>query len=334
VIRVGGAMAMVPMLEELGVDPDRLLAEAGLSAGVFAHPDNVVPFNALCLALHLSADRTKRHDFGLRTGMRADLASLGVLGYLIANARSVGMGLQTLREFLQVHDEGATPYLIVEAGVAQLGYEVLEVGIVGADQMSFGAVAIGANILRAICGPGFEMRSVTFSFPRPAEVSTFRSFFKAPVSFNAERTAVAFDAVWLEQPVRGADPYLREILDAKVRDALAMRGDAFENRLRRVVRSLLAAGQCSQKEIARAFGMSRRSLRRRLEDSGFSFRSIVDEARHAAACNLLGSSKLSIVEVAAALGYADSSSFARAFRRWCGASPADWRRGERRALET
>lgn len=326
VIRVGGAMAMIPVLEEHGVDAARLLAEVGLSPAAFAHPDNVVPFNTLCRAVRLSAERTGLADFGLRAGMRADLKSLGVLGYLVANSATVGHGLQALSDFLQVHDEGAAPFVIVDEGVAQLGYEVLEVGIVGADQISFGAMAIAANILRAICGPGFKIRSVTFAFPRPADVSVFRGFFTAPVRFNAERTAIAFDAKWLGHPIRGADPYLRGILEARLKDALGLDGHAFQDRLRRVFRSLLASGRCSEEEVAKAFGMSRRSMSRRLDDMGQSFREVADAARFDAARNMLQSSQVKMVEVAAALGYADSSAFARAFRRWSGTSPASWRR--------
>jgi len=152
--------------------------------------------------------------------MRADLTSLGVLGYFVANSDTVGRGLQALREFLHVHDQGAAPFLIEEDGIAMLGYEVLDPGIDGAEQMSFGALAIAAK----------------------------------------------------------------------------------------------------------AFGMSRRSLARRLKTCGSSFRSVVDAARFDAARIILESPRITIVEVAARLGCSDSSTFARAFRRWSGTSPALWRR--------
>jgi AraC-like DNA-binding protein len=329
VIRVGGANALIPLLSERGVDAERLLNEVGLSTRMFDNPDNVVPFAALCRALQLAVERTGLADFGIRGGMRADLRSLGLLGYLIANSDTVGRGLQALREFLHVHDQGAAPFLIEEEGVAMLGYEVLDPGIAGAEQMTFGALAIAANILRTLCGPRFELRAVTFSFRSPANSALFRKFFKSPVRFNAERSALAFDARWLQERITGADPYIREILDAKLKDAGAMRGESFENRIRRVVRTLLAAGRCAEEDAAKAFGMSRRSLARRLKNSGSTFRAVVDAARFDVARSLLESSQITIVEIAARLGYADSSTFARAFRRWSGTSPALWRGGRR-----
>lgn len=325
VIRVGAAAALLPVLREAGVDPEPLLCEAGLPPRAFDHSDNVVPFVALCRAAHLAAERTGQADIGLRAGMRADLKALGVLGYFIANADSVGHGLQALREFLHVHDQGAAVTLGEEDGIASLGYEVLDPGIVGADQMTFGALAIAANLLRTLCGPRFELRAVTFACHGPGDAALFRSFFRSPLRFDGERSAVAFDASWLHQPIEGADRYMRELLIPRLMAADAERGRDFDDRIRRVVRTLLASGRCSADAAAGAFNMSRRSLTRRLEDAGSSFRRVVDEARFDAARRLLESSRVDIVEVAATLGYADSSTFARAFRRWSGLSPALWR---------
>jgi AraC-like DNA-binding protein len=331
VIRVGGATALIPVLRETGVDPEPLLRQAGLTTGAFEDPDNVVPFSALCRALRLAAERTGMHDVGLRAGMRADLTALGVLGYFVANSDTVGSGLQALREYLHVHDQGAAPSLLEEDGIAMLGYEVLDPGIDGAEQMSFGALAIAANLMRTLCGAGFKLRAVTFSCRGPADISSFRKFFNAPVRFNADRSALAFDADWLRRPIEGADAYIRALLDARLKDAVAERREGFDERVQRVVRTLLASGRCGEDDAARAFGMSRRSLARRLEDSGSSFRSVVGAARFDAARILLESSEISIVEVAARLGYSDSSTFARAFRRWSGSSPALWRRRNRGA---
>ena len=331
VIRVGGAAALIPVLREIGVDPEPLLHDAGLTTHAFDHPDNVVPFAALCRALQLAAQRTGVSDVGLRAGMRAGLPSLGVLGYVVAHSETVGRGLQALREYLHVHDEGAAPILFEDEGVAMLGYEVIDPGIAGAEQMSFGALAIAANILRTLCGPRFELRAVTFSYHRPADTSLFRKFFDAPVRFDAERTALAFDAHWLHRPIEGADAYMRELLDARLKDVAAVRREAFEERVQRVVRTLLASGRFAEDDTAKAFGMSRRSLARRLKDSGSSFRSVIDAARFDAARVILETSETTITEVAARLGYADSASFTRAFHRWSGTSPALWRRSRRDA---
>lgn len=328
-IRVGGAVALFPLLRERGIDPEVLAADAGLSAQVFDNPDNVVPFGALCRLTHLARKRTGLCDVGLRACTNTGLAALGLLGYLVANSESVGHGLAALQEFLHVHDEGATAYFAGEGNSAVLGYEVLTPGLPGADQVTFGALAIAANVLRGLCGAGFRFLAVDFAYRAPPDVSLFRSFFGAPVRFDAKRSALVFEARWLAAPLAGADAYIREILAERIRQQVADAPDATGDRLRRVVRSLVAGGKFTVDDLADVFALSRRTLARRLNEHGTSFNELLDEARFLAARNLLQSSQVPIAEIAARLGYSDTPAFTRAFRRWAGASPTEWRRRNR-----
>jgi AraC-like DNA-binding protein len=324
VIRVGGAVGLLPLLVQHGVDPDALATEAGLSAAVFANPDNVVPFAALCRLLKLAEDHTGLADIGLRACVSTGLASLGKLGYLAANCATVERGLAALEAYLQVHDRGAVPVITCEDDTAYVGYEILVPGIPGANQMTFGALAIATNILRSLCGADFGLRQVTFAFPRPQSTSRFRSFFEAPVRFDADRNALAFDARWLARPIQTADPYLHAMLADDVRRDLDRVTESADDTIRRVVRSLVAGGRFSADETAAAFGVNRRTLARRLRERGTTFQALLDDARYGEAQRLLQSSALPVTEIASRLGYADTATFTRAFRRWSGTSPRRW----------
>jgi len=327
-IRIGGAAGLVPFLRERGIDPVPLLHEVGLSPAVFDSPDNEVPFASLCQAVHISAQRTGLSDLGLRLCTDVGLKSLGVLGYLVANSETVARGLQTLVEYLYVHDEGAVASLVVENDEARLGYEVLAPALPGADQVTYGALAIACNLMRAVCGASFRPRHVTFAYRQSGCASYFRSFFGCPVEFDEDRSALMFDAHWLAAPVQDADRYIRAIFEAQLAHSVAGHHSVTEDRVQRVIRTLMATGRFSEEEVARAFGMSVRSLARRLNERGSTFRRVLDQARYDAARALLGDSGAAIVEIAARLGYSEQSTFARAFRRWSGTSPARWRRGK------
>jgi len=197
-------------------------------------------------------------------------------------------------------------------------------GIPGANQMTFGALAIATNILRSLCGPDFRLRQVTFAFPRPHTTSLFRSFFGAAIRFDAERSAIAFDARWLARPIQTADPYLHSILADDVRRDFRRLGEPAEDTVRRVVRSLVAGGKYSADETAAAFGVNRRTLARRLRERGTTFQALLDDARYGEAQRMLQSSALPVTEIASRLGYADTATFTRAFRRWSGTSPRQW----------
>lgn len=327
VIRVGGAIALPPLLRKHGIDAAALIAEVDLPMTAFDHPDNVIPFTKLGELVHLAAERTGLSDLGLRACAQTGLGMLGTVGYLVANSETVGSGLACLQSYLHLHDEGAAPYVRIEDSVAVLGYEVLEPEQVGANQIVFGALAIAANLLREICGAGFALREVSFACHAPSETSAFSAHFAAPVRFDADRNAVVFDAAFLGCPIAGANALLRDLLTSQLRENAQIDEESVaKDRIQRVMRTLLAKGCISQDEVARAFGMTRRTFARRLQASGATFRELLDAARFDAARLLLRGSAVSLEDVANKLGYADVTAFARAFRRWSGASPAAWRR--------
>ena len=327
VIRVGGAIALPSLLRERGIDADALIAEVGLQVASFDHPDNVIPFAKLGELAHLAAQRTGLADLGLRACTATGLVMLGTVGYLVSNSKTVGAGLACLQSYLHLHDEGAAPYIKQEDSLAILGYEVLEPDLPGTEQIVFGALAIAANLLREICGAGFKLREVSIAYRAPANTSAFVAHFAAPVRFDADRNAIVFDAACLEHPIVGANALLSDFLTAQLREKERIgEGNVAKDRIQRVMRTQLAMGCISQDEVARAFGMNRRTFARRLQESGTTFRALLDAVRFDAARVLLHGSAVSLEDVANRLGYADVTAFARAFRRWSGSSPAVWRR--------
>jgi AraC-like DNA-binding protein len=246
-------------------------------------------------------------------------------GLPVANSETVGRGLAALEAYLYVHDQGATPVIGRDGDTAYLGYEVMAPGIPGADQVTFGALAIGTNILRKLCGSSFRLQAVAIAYRAPADTSLFRSFFAAPVRFGAERNTLVFAARWLAMPIPAADPFLRRMLVERIQHEAASLGEPAADRVRRVMRSLVAGGRFSVASAAAAFGIDRRTLARRLSASGTSFRALLDEARHGEAQRLLRSTAVPMAEIASRLGYSDTATFTRAFRRWAGTSPRQWR---------
>ena len=238
---------------------------------------------ALCRLAHLARERTGLCDLGLRACTNTGLAALGLLGYLVANSASVGRGLAALQEFLQVHDEGATAYFAGEGDSAVLGYEVLTPGVPGADQLTFGALAIAANVLRSLCGAGFRFRKST---SRTAPRRTFRCSGASSARLSVSmRSAVR----WLSKRVGSPLPWPGRTRSSATswpkRSGSNWRTPPMRqvDRLRRVVRSLVAGGRFTVDDLAAAFALSRRTLARRLNEHGTSFNELLDEARFLAA---------------------------------------------------
>ena len=157
----------------------------------------------------------------------------------------------------------------------------------------------------------------------PADASPYRRLFRCPVRFNAELNALRFPGSWLDRPVPGADAVLLRSLEVQA-NALAQ-PDLIE-KLRRSLRVQLLNRVASGDAVAELLTMHRRTLNRRLQALGTTFREVLDDVRFEAACQLLALTELPLDDIADALGYAGISPFTRAFRRRAGVAPGQWRR--------
>ncbi len=301
----------------------------GGNPSLFGDPDNTIPFATAARAIADSAARTGCEHLGLLVGQRNGAANLGLVGFLMLNAADVGSGLRSLIRHLHLHDRGGVPTFSLQQGSVLLGYAVYERGILGSDQVADLAIATGFNMMRRLCGPDWRPVEILLAHRRPDDIRPFRRFFGAPVRFDADQNALAFSADWLNQPIPGADPELRRLLQKQV-DELETRdfGD-FPHQVRRVLRTAVLAHRAGADQVASLFSMHSRTLNRRLQAFGTSFQKLADEARYEIARQMLGKSEIALSEIAAALDYADASAFTRAFRRWSGTTPAEWRTRQR-----
>ena len=326
-LRAAPVMAVPALLREFDLDPAPLLARAGIAPGLLDHPENRVPFEAVGRLLTDCARRTGCAHFGLLVGQRFDNATLGALGRLLRNCESVGSALFHLGQSFHTHDRGGLPVTFhLDARRVALGYAIVHPDMPGKSQVDDAAIAIAFNILRQLCGATWRPINVVFAHRAPADATPYRRLFGPQVRFDAELSAVVFSAHWLDRPIEGADPAVRDALLATFRQATAQDTGALEERVRRALYSLAYLdGPASAPAVARLFGLHERQLRRRLTQEGTSWRELAHEARCEAAKHLLRDTRLPLTEIAAALHYADASSLSRAFRLWTGVSPGVWR---------
>lgn len=186
------------------------------------------------------------------------------------------------------------------------------------------------NIMQSLCGHGWKPSQVTLAHRKPDDVEPFRQFFRAPLLFDAEQNALVFLAEWLTYRLPVDDPELRRQLMEQIKAIEARHWSSFPEQVRSVLRAALLTDRADADHIASLFSIHRRTLNRRLNQDGISFKDLVEEERYEIARQSLLDTDLHVGAVAALLGYADASAFTRAFRRWSGAAPAEWRSEARR----
>jgi AraC-like DNA-binding protein len=330
-IHLGVAKEVVPLLREFGVDPDRTIREAGLDPGLFDDWASVIPHAALGRLLALCVARTNCPHFGLLVGGRATIHSLGIVGRLMQHSDTVGESLHSLVSHLSIQNRGAVPSLTVSGDTALFSYSVYQSDVESADQISDGAIACAVNALRTLCGADWNPAEVLLPRVRPADQEPFRRHFRAPVRFDQESATIAFPSLDLGLPIPGADPVVRALLEEKIYQLKGTLQSELPDDVRRLLRTRLTGSRCSVESIARHLAMHRRTLSRRLKGTGMGYRTIANEMRFEIARQLLQDTNVSLGEIAAALGYSEASAFTRAFRRWSGRTPTEWRAGARLA---
>jgi AraC-like DNA-binding protein len=325
-VRIGPMRAVPALLREAGIAPLPLLAACGLRLSAFDDADARVPFAAAARMLHDAARATGHEDFGLLVGQRAGADSLGLLSLLMQRAPSVGNALQGLARHLTLQDRGAVVYLSTgRPQRAALGYAVHDETTPGLGLIYDLAMTLALAVLRGLCGPQWHALEVRLPHARPKRPDLWRRHFAAPVVFDATGAELWFDAGWLQHPPPLADPAAQLDLLRAAQRSQALQAQRWTERTQHVALALVKTGALSADAVAHVLSLHPRTLRRRLADEGSRLQTLISEARHHLACQLLRETRLPLAEVAEAVGYADVTAFVRAFRGRAGCAPGQWR---------
>lgn len=329
--RVGALTAAPRLMRELGVDPHVVLAAAGLSESALDLPENTIPYAAFGRLLHGGAQHTGLDHFGILAGEAWELPSLGLVGQLMRHAATVRDALRLGMVYHHLNSQGGVVFVREQGAFAEYGYAIYHHGGVGTRQIYDAVLAAQVKYMRELCGPAWVPSEVLLAHAAPADASPYLRLFRCPVRFNAELSALRFTSDWLAWPLPGAD---RKRLRSLEEQANALVQPDLIERLRRSLRVLLLNRTASGDAVAEMLAMHRRTLNRRLEALGTTFRDVLEDVRFESACQLLALTELSLDDIADALGYAGVSPFTRAFRRRAGTPPGQWRREARgRAAE-
>jgi AraC-like DNA-binding protein len=209
-------------------------------------------------------------------------------------------------------------------------FTILPTRIDGREQILDGAMAIAFNLMRTLCGPDWRAMEVRFAHARPENVAPFRRFFGTTLRFDAGETALIFHRRWLDQRVATADPLLHTIMATRVFGLESKPEEDVVAALRRLLPGLVVSRAASIGVAADRVGLTARTLSRRLAAGGMTFLQLREEACRSLAVQLLERTRMRAGEIAHQLGYSNPSAFTRAFRRWTGLGPSDWRASRRR----
>jgi AraC-like DNA-binding protein len=323
-LRCQHVLTGMAILRERGIDPLPLCRQAGISDAALADSETLLPVAAVGAFIVLAGEAAGTPNLGLLIGERGGGPSMGPLSAVIAHAATMREAVRTFSALMRAYRRGLLMRVVEADDIIVLEVRLLNGSRPGMHLLSDGAMIVMADLLRRLAGslPVMEAR---FPYRRPADVRDHARLFPAPLVFDADDAALVLPASWLETRIDPARPEVRELRSlGPARPVPPLR---LADRVVQALRADPAASWPDQAIVAGQLGVGVRALHRGLAAEGTSFRALLDALRHEKAREMLRATTMNLAQVAEALGYADASTFARAFRRLEGVSPSAWRTG-------
>lgn len=320
------ARALLGLADERGASPERLCRGLG-----FTYQDLR---NQHLLLSHLQVRelilRCQRlwvePALGLAVGTRQTPVSWGVAGLAMLTCETFGDAMA-----YGVANQGAAGAMLDHL-VSEHGNEVhlevmprqfdLQIESFLVDESLSGALAVA----RCLVGAAFRPLRVDLAQPRPDREEPYRRLYRCPVRFDAGCNRLVFESHWLGARLPGYDRITCGLVQSQLNTLLALpvgRHDLVESVANRMRFGIDA--RPSQRDLAQMVNLSDRTLRRRLGQQETTYRQLRDGTRYERARDLLANSDMTVAEVAELVGYSDARAFRRAFKRWAGVLPAEFR---------
>lgn len=329
------ARTFVRMVEERGHDPAAVLVAAGIdfdpmdeAASGYRNEISAMEYSRIYQqVLRLLQDAT----FGVT---RSDLTAPGafrMMCYCIISCRNLGQAIERAAEFYRTFfDEQSQLFAQFSAGHASIGYcrsdADADLPVAAGDVYG---LSLWHRFFGWLCGRPLELTRVDFRGTEPGQVEKYRELFQCPLHFGQPRDVLFFDRACLEWPVVHTEYSLAEFLRTAPYQLLIMDARAGNDNVSAQVRAMLGhdfqQGVPGFDTISQALNVSAPTLRRRLRREGTTYQLLKDQARCEAACLALDRPELSIQDIALQSGFTDPSAFHRAFRKWTGQTPGQYR---------
>ena len=317
---------LISWVEEQGIDAAPIRALPGMAN--LTDPDQRVPEASVEAAWRLASGLTHDPAIGVHLAEWLPRGALDLVEYAFRSSASLGTALERLVRYGRVLSDRVAARMDTQGEGLLLGFRDTGASALHPGRSEF-ALAAALKLARDSTGHDIAPLLVSFAHAAPAEEDEYRRFFRVPVRFGAGSTVMMLSAVDTARPMRGADEALSSIVRRRLDKALAERDrhdeGPFSARVRRLMLEQLGGTTLTPPSVARALAVSNRTLSRRLAAEGASFRDILNDVRMEFACALLQDRTLSVGDVSFFLEYSEPAAFHRAFRRWTGRTPQEFR---------
>lgn len=313
-----------------GVSEQQLSAETGLVRTDLINPETRLPGELLPSIWKILGNAHPGQAVGLQMASVAPLSVLGSMSEIMKYSENLRSALQTFVRYRSVLSDQLWADLVESDGEAFLRmyhpFDVLDSGCAAES-----VIVLIRRLVQQAIGKADSLVRVEFAHQPHSLSRVYETCFGVPVSFQQPYNALVFRREALDVPTQQRDVYLFRHIQGNL-DLLRDRWGLSSNpsplpEIRNTIACNAEFYEYSAEGIARDMNMSLRSLQRLVNDHGFTVRQLLENARKEKARQLLSDPTLSVEAITARLGYSDERAFRRAFKRWAGQTPAQFRGG-------
>ncbi len=325
-IAVRAVQPVVAALEALGHSSEEVLKAAGISPSALQDSEGRLPHGSMMRWWQRACELTGDEHLGIHLAEAAPLKSFEVHAYAMLSSADLREAYRRASRYQRLIHE-ATDLVFEEGAHEGVLRHTLPGGRPAPRHPAEFLATLWVRIGRLVAGEEWRPSLVCFAHREPADLTEHLRMFRAPLRFASGVTAMHVPNSVLDAPNRNADANLARLLD-RYAEGLLQQAPGFTNfseRVRAALSKELSGGAPAVAAIAKALHVSQRSLHRNLQNEGTSFRELLEQLRHERATALLANPSCSVAEAGFLLGFSELSSFSRAFKRWTGLSPIEFR---------
>ena len=324
--------SLLRVIDERQLDGRALFARAGLDPDLFQHPDSRVPFALLLDAWHLALDALDDQALGLVGAERFHPAIYGPLASIILTSPTLGDVATQLVRFQAIPENATHAELTLEEGevVISFGSEYFDQARIRpvVEYAMSEIIGMARFLVDRQHHDRIRYTRVRLAHDSLAPGQRYAQAFGVVPEFNQARNEVRFDAQLLGLPTTCPDPELFRSLLERIAARHDVAPASLAEQVEQFLVSALPRGVPRIVEVAEQLNMTVRTLQRKLEQEDWRYAELLDDVRQRLARQLLGRQEASVTEVAFLLGFSEPSAFHKAFQRWTGQSPGEWRRSQ------
>lgn len=315
------------MLERRGIDPTPLFKEAGLDPECLDNPLVRYPWKEARIAWSLASKLLDDPAFGLTIAQVWQPSDFHALGCAFMASATLREALNRLVRYNAVVYDVISYSLVESDDHAILSYSPAHGELDEPAILEDTRWALILDACRRIYGADLDPLEVTFLHSEPSSaMDEFTEYFHCPLRFSQQVARMTFSAGIIDKTLPASNRELALTLDKTLSEyVVKLHRDDIVSRTKSSISECLLSGKVNCQLVADALHLGPRSLQRKLAAEGTTFSKLVETVRHELAEPYLADGSFTLLEISYLIGFSEQSSFSRAFKRWTGFTPQEFR---------